>query len=132
MYNRGCRCIECKQARAAYVRARRIGKPGLTALPTPPLPPLEPGRAEAVIAEEISSLPEAERRPVLVEIARMLARDLDNPNCAASHPALSRELRAVLGELRQGAHSRGKLALVTQKSAPRRTRDSSGSGRPTA
>lgn len=73
-------------------------------------------------------MPDAPHRPVLVELARALARDIDDQNWISAHPALSRELRATLAELHKGgARSGGRLALVSQKSAPRQTRNSPGS-----
>lgn len=68
-----------------------------------------------------------EQRPALVELAKTLARDIDNPDFTASHSVLSRELRATLDVLRQGVGGRGRLALVAHKSAPRQNRNPAGS-----
>jgi hypothetical protein len=43
---------------------------------------------------------------------KVLARDLDDPGLAASHSALSRELRAVLTELRQGVQQQADAGHV--------------------
>jgi len=84
---------------------RMPAKPG-----RPPQPPLGPGRAEAAVAAELAGLPAAEQRPTLVEIAKVLEKDLDNESFAASHSSLNRELG-------QGVRSRGKLAAVQALSA---------------
>jgi predicted protein tyrosine phosphatase len=74
---------------------------------------------EAPVVAELESLPQASQRPALATLAKVLARDLDDQSFAASHPALSRELRNVLGELRHGVRSQGKLAAVQALSAKR-------------
>jgi hypothetical protein len=73
--------------------------------------PHEPGRAELAVIAELEAL--AERQPAFGEIARTLARGLDDKNLAASHASLSRELRATLDVLRAGVrHHGGKLRAV--------------------
>jgi hypothetical protein len=85
---------------------------------TDPDSPLRPGKAEAAVLAEVESLPTTvPYRQSLIELARVLARDLDNDRLAAGHAALSRELRSTLDALHQNTiGSGGKLALVSQMS----------------
>jgi hypothetical protein len=62
---------------------------------------------------EIETIPTASSHPGLIEQARVLARDLDNPSLASTHPAASRELRSVLENISSGERSGGKLALLS-------------------
>jgi hypothetical protein len=122
MYARGCRCQDCKEAEANYSRARRIGqKPPtkLSALPTtdPDSPPAEPGKTEAAVIAELDGLPMTPGKLALAALALVLAKDLDTARLAASHAALSRELRSTLDALHQNTiGSGGTLALVSQMS----------------
>ena len=45
----------------------------------------------------------------------MPARDLDDPGLAASHSAVSRELRAVMETIASGVRTGGKLMLLTEQ-----------------
>jgi hypothetical protein len=120
VYAKGCRCSKCRAAEAAYVRARKIGRPAPTTLAALPSVAAAPGKTELAIATEIEQIESAACHPGLTELARVLARDLDNENLAASHASLSRELRAVMETLRTGVRATGKLATLVAMSDRRR------------
>ncbi len=120
MYCKGCRCEPCRLAEAAYKRQRRLDRPALTVLPTDCADGTvssAPGPAAAAVDAVLAGLPAVEARPLLVEGVRTLARGLDDPGCAASHPSMLRELRATLEVLRSGARGRGRLSAVRALSA---------------
>jgi hypothetical protein len=104
------------------MRSYKTGQPTtLTPVTTDPdSPPPEPGKTEAAVIAELDGLEMTPGRLALAALALVLARDLDNDRLAASHAALSRELRSTLEALRQNtAGAGGKLALVSQKSMRR-------------
>jgi hypothetical protein len=120
MYGKKCRCRDCVAANAEYKRLYKIGAtPGQRArrAADPPPAPSGPGAVEYAVSVELDGLPPGPApRLSLIELAKALARDVDNPNLVASHPSLARELRSVLSALhsRAAGGTGAKLALVTE------------------
>jgi hypothetical protein len=130
-YVRGCRCDPCKEANRKYTEdlrdRKRTNKPVLTPLrslnPEPEqkqvqvYDPDEPGRVESAVQLEINLLTQKVREtlPGLIASALAMARDIDNPALATSHPSSQRQLMAALSQLHNASVGRkGKLADVAQ------------------
>jgi hypothetical protein len=97
----------------------------LPALPTqdePPPPPTPgkgapPGPVEAKVRAEIDTLSAAAKHPGMVEAALAMARLLDKPQLATTHPSAQRQLVATLDKLWTASVGRkGKLASVAAMS----------------
>lgn len=86
----------------------------------PPLPPPPPanvgpvGPVERSIIEECSGLSIAVERPGVVEMARCLARILDDKKSIGLWPTTSRQLQVMLNDLRGNSKrkTRGRIAKV--------------------
>jgi hypothetical protein len=111
-----CRCSVCRAANAKYMRVRRAQARGLDVIKVN-ADGLQPGRVEAAVVAELAMLSAAVSRPGLCEEVRAMARVLDNPRLATSHPAAGRQLVATLERVRAASVERkGKLALVSAMS----------------
>jgi hypothetical protein len=101
MYARGCRCEDCKQAEAAYKRARLVGQPtGLTVVPLVGPSPEQRGKTVEAVIAELATLPFG--KVALAELAKVLAAYLDNPSLAASHSAAVQGAAQCAGGLPSG------------------------------
>jgi hypothetical protein len=128
-YKRGCRCERCTAANTRYFqesRARRRGfsapaEVGVSALlrtvqPDAGAPP-EIGRNEAATLRELGGLSGAVKRPGLAESALSMARILDNPKLATTHPSAQGKLSVALAQLWAASVGRsGNLASVASMS----------------
>lgn len=127
-YREGCRCRICKAANRDYMRGYRAERRGLGERPPQPdsaavtvLPTVvvdEPGPIEQGVLDEVQGLSAAGRRPSAVQAAVRLARNLDNPKLAVSHPSTARQLMGIMASLREASNYRqgSRLAAVARLS----------------
>lgn len=87
---------------------------------TVPEQPVEPGETELAVLEECRSLSLAEQRPAMVATAQRMARILDNQSLTALWPTTSRQLTAILNDLRGGSRSKRKGRLSSVQSMTNR------------
>lgn len=82
--------------------------------PKKPDTPHVPGETERAVIAECSSLSMADQRPAMVALATRMARILDNAELTTLWPTTSRQLQAVLNDLRGGSRTKrkGRLAAV--------------------
>lgn len=143
-YESGCNCEVCTGAERAYQQKRKAEglqprngqsfrkvrddepEATVTALhvvqgnsestPTPPAATPTPriGPVERSIIEECSGLSIAVERPGVVEMARCLARILDDKKSIGLWPTTSRQLQVMLNDLRGNSKrkTRGRIAKV--------------------
>ena len=136
----GCRGPVCRAANAEYQRKRRAAQKGkpmakrgatvsrLHSVPTspPPVEQSEPGPVERAVIDEcagltIGDVSVVEERPAYVQMARSMARILDNPRREKDHTPASNQLRTVMEILHAGAKTKSKGRLVAiQKMTNRR------------
>jgi hypothetical protein len=127
-------CDRCKDANADYAaanRAKNLGlhppQPTVTVLKpsskSPPAPvraapeaPVRPGPVERGVVAACAALAAAHRMPDLVEAAKTLAADLDDPRRWSCHASAQRQLMATMARLREASAigRQGRLAQVAQ------------------
>jgi hypothetical protein len=132
-YVRGCRCEECRAANRAYQHElndrRRMGEPvnkplaKVTSLRSEPVmePEVEqetgPGPVQAAVIAQIATLSAAKRQPGLAESVIAMARIIDNPRLATTHPSAHRQLMAGVDKLAAASVGRkGNLAQIASMS----------------
>lgn len=129
-YAERCRCEPCRAAQAKYMRDykdRRLAIGGakllsLAAVDKPAPQPVSrgPGDNERAVREECAGLSLSDDRPAMVAQAVTLARILDNPKSMAMWPTTSRQLTAILNDLRGNSkkRTRSRLASVQRMVTP--------------
>jgi hypothetical protein len=108
-------CDVCRVEAAATKRAQRARKRGLKPVPALPDEPaaaaVPDGPVVAAVRADLAELSHIGSR-TLAAAAIVLARDLDNPGVATSHPALAKQLASLLDTLkREAAPRRGRLQV---------------------
>jgi hypothetical protein len=114
-YIDGCRCGDCTAANTAYQQRYRQRPTAVVRLPAPVAPdPVGPGNQEVHlellgpveldVQDEIGGLA-ADARPGLAQVARAMARILDNPKAVNQQPAAAKVLAGLLDKLRWCQHA---------------------------
>jgi hypothetical protein len=108
-HGKTCKCAGCMEARRAYMQRWRARQRGLDIE--------EPKRTtvEEDVRAELATMSAADSRPGLVAGALAMARILDNPRLATTHPSANRQLWQTLERIRLSSHTaKGRLAVVSQ------------------
>lgn len=130
-YNQGCTdgpdggaCDPCVLANRDYFKKYQHTKKSkdaaekLKAVPEPSAPELGP--VEAAVVKTLEGIPNAEKRPDLVQSARAMARIQDNPIYVAQWTNAAKQQREIVAELLKGTERKGRLATVRQMTTPQK------------
>lgn len=114
--NSGCRCDICLDAHAQYqrqYRARRKKSKGDVHAETVAYRPVGVvGAVEIAVEAELATLSSAALKPSLAAAAIAMAKILDDPTLATSHPSSARQLNLAMAALRASARPDFKTSVA--------------------